>query len=83
MSIKTDAWKRFLRAACLASCTAFAYQTLAVVRLPARVSHAPCTTRQTPLLHGRVLLAYGTFELSVAFTPDGRIERFGLNAAED
>jgi hypothetical protein len=52
---------------------AFAYQTLAAVRVPA---HAP----QASMLYAKVLLISGRFELNVGFTPDGQIHRFQINS---
>ena len=70
---------RILCAACLALCAAFAYQALAAVRLSA--AQASVGGRAAPVLRGKVPLAFGAFELSVSFTPDGRIQNFYLGSA--
>lgn len=70
---------RLFCAGCLALCAAFAYQSLAAARLAA--AGAPRGGRQAPVLRGKVPLAFGPFELSVSFTPDGRLRHFRLDSA--
>lgn len=60
---------------------AFAYQTLAAARVPTRAQHAQSLAAQTSVLHARVLLVGDRYELNVAFTPDGQIRCFEINAA--
>ena len=71
---------RLLCAACLALCAAFAYQALAAAQLTTTLE-APAGGRAAPVLRGKLPLAFGAFELSVAFTPDGRIQNFYLGSA--
>jgi hypothetical protein len=73
---------RLACAACLALCAAFAYQSLAASRLPARAGDASSAAARlrAPVLRGKVLLAFGAYELNVSFTPDGQIRRFHLNS---
>lgn len=71
---------RLLCAACLALCAAFAYQSLASARLSTALGTS-VGGRATPVLRGKVPLAFGAFELSVAFTPDGRVQDFYLGSA--
>lgn len=65
---------RLFGAACLALCAAFAYQALAAARLT--TMNASLGGRATPVLRGKLPLAFGAFELSVSFTPDGSIQNF-------
>ncbi len=69
---------RLVCASCLALCAAFAYQSLAATRVDGIVPSA--AARHAPVLRGKVLLAFGTFEVNVSFTPDGQIQRFHLNS---
>lgn len=71
---------RLAGAACLALCAAFAYQTLAAARITT-ATEATGGGRQAPVLRGKVPLAFGAYELSVSFTPDGRIRHFQLGSA--
>lgn len=70
---------RLLCAACLALCAAFAYQALAAARLT--TAETSLGGRATPVLRGKVPLAFGAFELSVSFTPDGSIQHFHFGSA--
>lgn len=81
MRIKTTGWRSLLCAACLTTCLAFAYQTLAAARVPARAALAQSAAAQTSVLYARVLLAGGRYELKVVFTPDGQIRCIEINAA--
>ncbi|MCA1633780.1 MAG: hypothetical protein LC802_08690 [Acidobacteria bacterium] len=80
MRIKTTGWRSLLCAACLTTSLAFAYQTLAAARVPARAPHTQSAAMQTSMLHARVLLISGRFELNVAFTPDGQIHCFHISS---
>lgn len=71
---------RLFCAACLALCAAFAYQSLAAARLTT-LEAGGGGGRQAPLLRGKVPLAFGAYELSVSFTPDGSIRDFHLGSA--
>ena len=68
-------------AAGLALCAAFAYQSLAATQLTATAFESIGGGRQIPVLRGKVPIAFGAFELSVSFTPDGRIKNFHLDSA--
>jgi hypothetical protein len=72
---------RLFCASCLALCAAFAYRSLAASRLPAGGADAlSAAARHAPVLRGKVLLAFGAYELNVSFTPDGQIRRLHLNS---
>jgi hypothetical protein len=62
---------------------AFAYQTLAGSSVPMRAPHALSAAKQASMLHARVLLISGRFELNVAFTPDGQIHCFQINSVRE
>ena len=78
MTSRRLTWGRLVCAACLALCAAFAYQSLAAARFTTGV--ASVGGRRAPVLRGRVPLAFGAYELSVSFTPDGRIRHFHLDS---
>ncbi len=80
MRIKTPGWRSLLCAACLITCLAFAYHTLAAARVPARAAVAQNAATQTSVLYARVLLAGGRYELTVSFTPDGQICCFHISS---
>ena len=79
MTSRRLTWGRLACAACLALCAAFAYQSLAAARLT--TGEASVGGRRAPVLRGKVPLAFGAFELSVAFTPDGSIQDFYFGSA--
>jgi hypothetical protein len=80
MMLRRRTLGRLAGAACLALSAAFAYQSLAAARITT-TTEATAGGRQAPVLRGKVPLAFGAYELSVSFTPDGRIRQFHLDSA--
>ena len=64
----------------MSTCTAFAYGMLADARPREPATEAQSLGPKESVLHARVLLLGGRYELNVAFTPDGQIRHFHISS---